>query len=142
MPLHIAPTTCFELPFVFQPVDVKDHQRSSVLFENYTSMPSFHKAGKIGGKIAEEFDVDVSVNETMQVSLKLGNVLKQEVLWQQLYNAVNSKMVKTDHPLLKAIKSSQKKSLFLIGMVVTCSVTETFDEDRKFGGMYRTLSHI
>ena len=98
-------------------------------------MPSFHKAGKIGGKIAEEFDVDVSVNETMQVSLKLGNVLKQEVLWQQLYNAVNSKMVKTDHPLLKAIKSSQKKSLFLIGMVVTCSVTETLDEDTTFGGM-------
>ncbi|CAB3977504.1 Hypothetical predicted protein [Paramuricea clavata] len=119
---------------LIEPVDVKNLQSSSVLFQNYSSTPSFHKAGKIGGKIAEEFDVDVSVNETMQVSLKLGNVMKQEVLWQKLYDAVNGKMVKTDHPLLKAIKSCKKRSLFLIGMVVTSGLSsEILDEDMNFG---------
>ena len=110
-----------------EPIDVAQ-QKPSVLLENYASTPSFHKAGKIGGKIAEEFDVDVSVNETMQVSLKLGNVMKQEVLWQTLFDTFNGKLVKTDHPLLKEIKSSQRKSLFLIGMVVTCSFTGTIDK--------------
>ena len=120
----------------FQPVDVKNLQSSSVLFQNYSSTPSFHRAGKIGGKIAEEFDVDVSVNETMQVSLKLGNVMKQEVLWQKLYDTVNGKMVQADHPLLKTIKSCKKRSLFLIGMVVTSGLSsETLDEDMAYGGM-------
>ncbi len=105
------------------------------MFQNYSSTPSFHKAGKIGGKIAEEFDVDVSVNEMMHVSLKLGNVMKQEVLWQKLYDTVDGKKVKTDHPLLKAIKKSQKRSLFLIGMVVTSGLTETFEEETKVDGM-------
>ena len=112
------------------------------MFQNYTSSPSFHKAGKIGGKIAEEFDVDVSVNETMQVSLKLGNVMKQEILWQQLYDTFNGKKVKTDHPLLKEIKSSQRKSLFLVGMVVTCSFTGTFDGDTDIQGMLKNFTSI
>lgn len=104
------------------------------MFENYKSTPSFHKAGKIGGKIAEEFDVDVSINEIMQVSLKLGDVIKQEVVWQELYNLVNGKTVNVDHPLIKTIKSSSKKSLFLIGMVVTSGVISSFNEETNIDG--------
>ena len=100
--------------------------------ENYTSTPSYHRAGKIGGKIAQEFDVDVSVNETMEVSLKLGNVMKQEVLWQDLSDTVNGKKVKTDHKLVKAIKRSPKRSLFVIAMVVT-SGTSVSSMDKEEG---------
>ncbi|XP_028402809.1 uncharacterized protein LOC114525619 [Dendronephthya gigantea] len=123
-------------------VDVKSHFCTSVLFKDYASTPSFHKAGKIGGKIAEEFDVDVSINETMQVSLKLGDVIKREVVWQELYDCVNGKAAKGDHPLLKTIKSSTKKSLFLIGMVVTSGVITSLDKETKFGGDLGGTPHV
>ena len=79
--------------------------------------------------------MDISVNETMEVSLKLGKVMKQEVLWQKLFDHVNGKMMKTNHPFVKLIKSSPKRSLFLILMVVTSGVTTTIEEERDFGGM-------
>lgn len=123
-----------------QTVDVKDLLSSSVLFENYSSTPSYHKAGKIGGKIAEEFGVDISLNETMQVLLKLGDVMKQEVIWQKLYDKINGKMLKITHPLLKVIKSNKKRSLFLIGMVVTSGLTETINKDMTVSG--RSISLV
>ena len=62
--------------------------------------------------------------------------MKQEVLWQKLYDTVNGKMVQADHPLLKTIKSCKKRSLFLIGMVVTSGLSsEILDEDMAYGGM-------
>ena len=78
--------------------------------------------------------MDVSVNETMEVSLKLGKVMKQEVLWQDLSDNVNGKLMKTNHPFIKLIKSSPKRSLFLILMVVTSGITTSIEEERDFGG--------
>lgn len=116
---------------ILQPVDVSSLKTSTVLFENYESTPSFHKDGKIGGKIAEEFNVDVSVNEMMEVSLKLGNVMKTEIPWQVLYDTVNNKKIKMDHPLIKVVQKSKKKTLFVINMTVTAGSEADLDEKKE-----------
>ena len=79
----------------------------------------------------------------MEVSLKLGNVMKQEVVWQQLYDSVNGKVMQTDHPLLKLIKNSPKRSLFLIGMVVTSGLaTDSIITDTNVDGESTMMIHL
>ena len=118
-----------------QVVNVEDLKKSSVLLQNYHSSPRYHKSGKIGGKIAEEFDVDLSIVETMDISLKLGNVTKQEVVWQKLYDATNGKQVRPDHPLVKSIRKRPTKSLFLIGLIVTSGVVAQDNVNTMVSGM-------
>lgn len=108
--------------------------------ENYESTPSFHISGKIGGKIADEFEVDLSVNETLQVLMKLGKIVKKEISWQNLYDKLNNRKMKVDHPLLKAINKSKRRSLCLISMVVTSGSEMNLDEDKDVGGQGKTFN--
>lgn len=69
--------------------------------------------------------------------------MKQEVVWQKLYDSVNGKVMQTDHPLLKLIKNSPKRSLFLIGMVVTSGLTtDSIITDTSVDGESNILIHI
>ena len=75
--------------------------------------------------------MDVSVNEMMEVSLKLGNVMKTEIPWQVLYDTVNNKKIKMDHPLIKVVQKSKKKTLFVINMTVTAGSEADLDEKKE-----------
>ena len=50
--------------------------------------------------------------------MKLGDITKKEILWEKLYEKVNGKNIKNDHPLVKMVTNNRKKKLFLIGMVI------------------------
>ena len=81
---------------------------TSVLFENYQSTPSFERSGKIGAKVANEFNIDASMSKTLQIVMKLGKITKKEIIWEKLYEVIKEHQVKLDHPLIKMIKNKKE----------------------------------
>ena len=50
--------------------------------------------------------------------MKLGNITKKEILWEKLYETINGRKIKVDHPLVQLVKNRKDTTLFVISMII------------------------
>ena len=53
--------------------------KSTVIMEDFSESPSLKIHGSIGSKIAKELNLNISGSDTMSMTIKLGDIIKNEV---------------------------------------------------------------
>lgn len=106
-----------------QTIDVSSKVQKSVFITNYQNNPQFHVKGKLGGKIASEFDMDTSSSDSFTINMNIGSVTRNEVRWEDLHGALAGKTINLDHDFMQKIMGSKRRSLYLIYEML-CTVTD------------------
>lgn len=118
------------LSFVFcQPVDIASQIKKSVFIQNYKNEPQFHVHGKLGGKIAEEFGIDVSAIDSFTVSMDVGTVIKREVRWVELNEVLAELTLNLDHEFVQNILDKPRRSLCVVYETVLTSSEADVDSN-------------
>lgn len=118
------------LSFVFcQPVDITSQIKKSVFIHNYKNEPQFHVHGKLGGKIAEEFGIDVSAIDSFTVSMDVGTVIKREVRWVELNEVLAELTLNLDHEFVQNILHKPRRSLCVVYETVLTSSEADVDSN-------------
>jgi len=88
--------------------------KSSIIMEDFTETPTLKVNGSIGTKIAKELNLNLSGSDTMTMTIKLGDIVKNECDWESLQEALEKQRIKTNHPLLKETKKSKRSTLCVV----------------------------
>lgn len=128
-------TTPFSLnELLTKPVDISGQIKKSIFIANYKNEPKFHVSGKLGAKIATEFGIDVSATDSFTISMDVGDVIKREIQWSNLNDALGDITLNLDHEYVQYILSKRRRSLCVIYETVSTHGDSELDSDRNGQG--------
>ena len=128
------------LLFLFQPVGVTKEIQKSLFVQNYKNEPKFHVHGQLGAKIAQEFGIDVSAIDSFTVSMDVGTVVKREVGWELLNEALADKTLNLDHEFVQYILHKPRRSLCIVYETVATGSDADVNSNSLEEGNSRFLS--
>lgn len=134
---HLVPSYSYSLCVfsLFQPVDISGQIKKSIFIANYKNEPKFHVSGKLGAKIATEFGIDVSATDSFTISMDVGDVIKREIQWSNLNDALGDINLNLDHEYVQYILSKRRRSLCVIYETVSTHGDSELDSDRNGQGL-------
>nr|XP_006824139.1 PREDICTED: pejvakin-like [Saccoglossus kowalevskii] len=81
---------------------------------NFDDVSSFSVKGKIGAKIASEVDLDVKASDDIQMSSKLGQIVKNKVNIPILQDLLTRKKLNLTHPFIEEIRQNYRNVLCVV----------------------------
>ena len=102
----------------------------------YKNEPQFHVSGKLGGKIASELGIDLSTTDAFTISMNFGTVIKRDIKWQTLHDALAESEFNLDHVFVQKILDSKRSSLCIVYEVLTCRGDSELDSDCDVEGLF------
>lgn len=112
-----------------KPVDISSQIKKSVFIRNYKNEPKFHVHGRLGAKVAEEFGIDVSAIDAFTVSMDVGTVIKREVGWGDLNEALADKTLNLEHEFVQYVIHKPRRSLCIVYETVATGSDADVDSD-------------
>jgi len=101
------------------PVDVAVITREFTLLKSYNEFPTLDMGGSISAKATEEFKLDLKGDEKVKLVMKLGDIEKVEVSWQQLHKILEKNVFNCDDQVYKNAKRSGMTLCVVIESICT-----------------------
>lgn len=95
-------------------LDQDVNKREFTLLKQFEDLPTFDIKGSLSGKIAKECNLELKAEDKMTLSLKLGDIEKNEISWQKLDQAMKTNNINVNHHVIRSAKHTSRLSLCVV----------------------------
>jgi len=128
----ILPTDVKLQDVLTKPLELgKDVLTETTLMEKYKENPHFGISGDLGGSLAKELKLDVNTVDSFDLTVDLGDIVKERVVYQSVCDAVKEIPVNVDHELLQEVRAEKRTSLVIVLESLSCKANGKLQEDDK-----------
>jgi len=112
--------TCVKITdLLHSPGDIQVTTKKVTLLESFKDIPTFDVNGSVVAKASEELQFDVSEDTKVELVMKLGDIEKTEVSWQQLHTLLETSSFKYNDQVYKNAKRSGRSLCVVIESICT-----------------------